>query len=319
MEDLMTRVDHISEFINAMKSRRNLSSRTLKAYELDLRSFNRCLAKKDIIAADTADVQAVVDQWNNLGLCAASIKRKLATLKVFFSFLQSEEIIERVPMWKSKGRFRIPKKLPRVLSKREIIMILSVAHNRVSAARHKSSIKLYTAYRNLLVIELLFSLGLRIDELAKLDMGDIDPVSGIVIVHGKGRKERLLYISSNDVMQIIGEYLSIRDNIASESSALLVNRTGGRLGTGSIGRIFSSLCSESGVRHHYTPHCLRHTMATMLIENGADVKSVQEILGHSSISTTEIYLHISQKRKKEVLGRFNERNNIHVSGTHPFP
>ncbi len=311
--------DHISEFIDAMKSRRNLSFRTLKAYESDLRAFERFLVNKHLRAVGTADIQALVSHLEAQGLCAASIKRKLATIKVFFGFLQTEGILERAPLWKSSGRFRIPKQLPRVLPRREVVMILSAAHARATAAQRESPTRLYTAVRNLLIIELLFSLGLRIDELTRLDVEDIDPLNGSVVVYGKGRKERLLYLSSNEVRRLISEYLPLRNNIAIEPHAFLVNRVGKRLGNGSIGRIFASLCSEVGVHRRYTPHCLRHTMATMLIENGADVRSVQEILGHSSISTTEIYLHVSQKRKKEVLGRFNERNNIHLLGINPSP
>lgn len=308
----MGKVDHISEFVDAMRTRRNLSFRTLKAYESDLRGFERFLGENQVVSVRTADIQALVTHLEGQGLCATSIRRKLATVKVFFGFLRAEGIIEQAPLWKTSARYRIPKQLPRVIPRREVIRILSAAHARVSAAERETPMPLYAAVRNLLIIELLFSLGLRIDELTRLDIEDIDPHNGSVVVYGKGRRERLLYLSSNEVRKLIIEYLPLRDNVAAEPHALLLNRAGMRLGNSSVGRVFASLCSEVGVHRHYTPHCLRHTMATMLIENGADVRSVQEILGHSNISTTEIYLHVSRKRKEEVLGRFNARNSMHL-------
>ena len=306
----MDTVDHVSAFIHAMKTRRNLSSRTLKAYESDLRGFERFLDGIAMQDVGTGDIQRLVTHLESGGLCASSIRRKLASVKVFFGYLQTEGIIQRAPMWTTRERYRIPKQLPKVISRQEVVKILSVAHSRFANSQQGSESARFGAMRNMLAVELLFSLGLRIDELTGLNVDDVDPVSGNVVVHGKGRKERLLYLSSTEVRKLIERYLPYRAAVAIDAQALFVNRAGRRLGNGSVGRVFASLCDEAGIQRHYTPHCLRHTMATMLIENGADVRSVQEILGHSSISTTEIYIHVSRKRKRDVLGRFNERNNM---------
>jgi len=308
----MDNSDHIAMFIHAMKTRRNLSPRTLKAYELDLRAYERSLAGTTVLGAQADDIQEYISHLEDNDLQATSIRRKLAAIKVFYGFLAREGLLEQVPLWKTTGRYRVPRQLPRVIARREVIQILSTAHTRVTAARNLGAGRLFAAVRNLLAVELLFSLGLRIDELTKLDLEDIDRRNGSVLVHGKGRKERLLYLSSSEVLHLLNEYVRLRALITTELRPLFVNRHGGRLGNGSVGRVFASLCHEAGIEHHYTPHCLRHTMATMLIENGADVRSTQEILGHSSISTTEIYIHVSRKRKREVLQRFNERNNMRL-------
>ena len=311
----MDNSDHISKFIHAMKTRRNLSPRTLKAYELDLRAYERSLADTDVLKAEAGDIQTYISRLEDQNLQSSSIRRKLATIKVFYGFLSREGLIGQAPMWKTTGRYRVSRQLPRVISRREVVRILSVAHARAAAERNRGDKSLFAAVRNLLAIELLFSLGLRIDELTRLDVEDIDIHGGTVLVHGKGRKERLLYLSSREVVQLLSEYFRLRSCLVADPCPLLVNRHGDRLGNGSVGRIFSSLCGQAGIEHHYTPHCLRHTMATMLIENGADIRSTQEILGHSSISTTEIYIHVSRKRKREVLQRFNARNTMRLLST----
>lgn len=306
----MNEPDLIVLFLDAMRTRKNLSRRTLKAYDSDLRAFRCFLGSKQLRTAGTPDLQAFVSYLENEGLCASSIKRKLAALKVFYRFLHQEKLVAQVPTWNTSERYRIPKQLPRVIPRREVIRILAAAHLRASIVTDRTPTKVYSSIRDVLIVEMLFSLGLRIDELTSLDVDDVDVHGGSVVVHGKGRKERLLYLSSSEVRELISRYLPLRNAIALTRDALFLNRLGTRLGNSSVGRIFTTLCSEAGVERHYTPHCMRHTMATMLIENGADVRSVQEILGHSSISTTEIYLHVSQKRKEQVLGRFNERNNM---------
>lgn len=315
----MTPTNYIQDFLGAMKTRRNLSLRTLKAYQLDLIAFRLFFSKKSLLKIDSSDIQTFINHLDEKKLSSATIKRKLATIKVFYSFLYAEEIIDEIPIWKSTGRYRTVKQIPRALSKHEIIQLLTTAHRLVYKTSNQNQLQRYASFRNLLVVELLFALGLRIDELTRLNVNDIDLDSGSLVVYGKGRKERLLYLSSQEVRDLICEYFPLRNKVAEDTRAFFVNRFGQRLGNSSVGRIFSNLSEKAGLQRHYTPHCLRHTMATMLIENGADVRSVQEILGHSSISTTEIYLHVSQKRKEQVLGRFNERNNLTLLSTPPSP
>jgi integrase/recombinase XerD len=302
--------DLINGFINAMKTDRNLSPRTLKAYELDLRGFSNFYNNGDLILVSSKNVQDFVLNSESRRLSSTSIRRKLITLKVFYKYLYKKGIIDKYPLENTGYRFKTPQLLPRVIPKNDIFNILIEARNSVANFRKNNPRQLYYLLRNLIIVELLFSLGLRIDELTGINIEDFDLNSGTLFVKGKGRKERFLYLSSVEIKDLIRDYLPFRDLIAGESGPLILNKSGKRLSNGSVGRIFMKLCRNAGISRHYTPHCLRHSMATLLIENGADVRSVQEILGHSSICTTEIYLHVSQKRKAEVLGKFNERNNI---------
>lgn len=304
--------DYVSIFIDAMKTRRNLSPRTLRAYESDLRAFALFLGARQVITLAANDIQSYVSALESAGLSATTIRRKLATLRVFFKFLYDEKLCKATPIWRNTERYRIPKHLPKVIAREDMIRLLTVAHSQVETCAGKSIRRQYRALRDLLIIELLFSLGLRIDELTHLNLDDINLSDSSVVVHGKGRKDRLLYLSSPEVRSLVQRYVTLRSEVAVDSQSFLLNRLGTRLGNSSVSRIFDALLKRAGISRHFTPHCLRHTMATMLIENGADVRSVQEILGHSSISTTEIYLHVSQRRKQEVLGRFNERNNLRL-------
>lgn len=306
----MSRSDEVKNFISAMQARRNLSPRTLKAYQSDLQQFRSALGRKAVIQAETLDIQNYVSHLRLKGLSEASVRRKLAALKRLYRFLKTEGSLQASPVECFREPYRIPMRLPRVIPREDIRALFKTAYLRLRRAGNGTLHRRYQAIRDVVIIELLFSLGLRIDELTRLDVGDVDYRTGSVLVFGKGRKERLLVVSCEEVMQLLRDYSCLRATFGHGLTPLLLNRNGARLGNGAVGRIFGSLCSQAQLAQHYTPHCLRHSMATMLIENGADVRSVQEILGHSSISTTEIYLHISFKRKEAVLSRFGERNTM---------
>ena len=302
----------IIRFLESLQSDKNLSKRTIKAYTCDLKHFSRFFVDQDIIAISSENLREYLQALHGKNLKATSIKRKLATLKVLFQFLENENIIKKSPTTKLKGKFRIPKRLPRSLTQQEIQKLLLVASKEATTYQMSKNLKKYQKLRNKLIIELLFTTGMRIDELTKLDIIDIDTINRTVIINGKGNKERLLYIANSEVLQLIDQYTKCRNQLNSNSSALLLNNRLERLSVHSIGVIFNNLIKKCNFEKHFTPHCLRHTMATMLVENGADVRSVQEILGHSNISTTEIYVSVSKKRKKEVMERFNGRNSFNI-------
>lgn len=305
--------EHISAFLSSSKTDKNLSKRTIKAYCCDLKLFNDYIISKSFSSIETDQIREYLNTLQNNGLKANSIKRKLATLKVFFSFLIDEGILLNSPIDKIRGKFKTPKRLPRTLSKEEVQKLLKQANIISNSSKINTDFKRYQLIRNRLIIELLFSTGMRIDEISKLNISDIDISENTIIIYGKGCKERIVYISSNEVMVLIKYYLSIRVQLSSVSKSLLLNNRSKRLSVHSVSNIFGQIVKECKFQKHFTPHCLRHTMATMLIENGADVRSVQEILGHSSISTTEIYISVNKKRKKEVMDKFNGRNNLVIS------
>jgi len=300
-------------FLNACRTDRNLGDRTIKAYKGDLENFKSFLGERSMIKIKVDCIREYLTELKTRGLAGTSMKRKLATLKSFFSFLESEGLIEVSPTDKLKGRFRVARQLPKVMSPGEVSRILSVAKEQTKKEGGRPKSSYGTGLRNWLMMEILFSTGIRIDELVKLNVNDFDLERHSILIRGKGRKERLLFILNQEVLDLLIEYLSRRSSLAANTQALLLNKSLERLSVHSVGYIFSKLRDSAGLPKHFTPHCLRHTMATMLIENGADLRSVQEILGHSQVSTTERYVHVSKDRRQHVLREYNARDRLGIS------
>lgn len=303
----------MEKFLHISKIEKNLSKRTLKAYKCDLRAFLGFFKSKPITTIGIEDLRGYLTQLGKENLKDSTIRRKLATIKVFFTFLEDEELIQTSPTNKLKKKFKVSKRLPRVLSVKDVKNLLKATHILAKKASNGSilSMKRLKRLRDRAMLEILFATGIRIDELIRLSIHDVDLNRKTLIIFGKGRKERLLYVSCDEVLFSIAEYLNYRAKLNLRTNAFFVNKFGTRLSVHSLRNIFNEYCQIANISCKFTPHCLRHTMATMLIENGADVRSVQEILGHSRISTTEIYLTISKRRKQEVLSRFNQRNYFH--------
>ena len=312
----------IEEFVNTISAERNLSEKTLKAYLGDLTAFGRFFQEKNITEIDINDLRQYIRALEANHYKDTTIKRKIASIKVFFSFLEQEGIISNSPTRKIRKRYITAKHLPKVMSEDEVERLLKAVFQEVrklSEFNHQptelisSNDKLVRTHRDMVILEILFSTGIRIGELVNLDVEDVNLYNKAVLIFGKGRKERIVYISSDDVIKAVKEYLILRKNIKSNSRALFLNKNGERLSIYSIEYVFQKYCKKAKIKSHYTPHCLRHTMATMLLNNGADIRAVQEILGHSCITTTQIYTEVSLKHKKKVLKRFNQRNRMKIS------
>jgi len=308
----MDNLELIEKFLLASRLEKNLSHRTLKAYRCDLSDLTQHFISQSFQSVTIDDLRTYLTHLESKGLSGKTIKRKLATIKVFYLFLEDEGLIELSPARKLKKKYRIPRRLPRVMSTDEIERLLRAVYLESKNTSGNSKFHNFKRIRDRVIIELLYVAGLRIDELVKIDIEDINLGARTLYIFGKGRKERLLYISSDEVIILIKDYLTIRNSIPTETSALILNKFGKRLSVYSIGNIFKEYFKLASISRNFTPHCLRHTMATMLMENGADVRSVQEILGHSSISTTEIYLAVTKQRKEAVLNKFNHRNSLHI-------
>lgn len=302
----------VEQFLRVGLIEKNLSKKTLKAYKYDLEDQMRFFGSIPFNAISIQNLRQYLEFLNKKNLKGSTIKRKIATIKVFFSFLEDEELINNSPAIKLKYKFRIANRVPRVMSKDEVKRLLESTHKSVSNNSNAPSCdnKLIKCIRDRAMLEILFATGIRTDELVKLNINDVDLNRRTLLIHGKGGKERILHITSIEVALTISEYLRRRQKILTNDNALFLNKYKNRIGVYSIRNIFIEYCKKAKIAHKYTPHCLRHTMATFLIENGADLRSVQEILGHSSIKTTEIYLQVSNRRKVEVMTKYNQRNKF---------
>ena len=284
-----------------MQATKNLSNKTLKAYSIDLIQFFKF--EQNIL---TPDICAFISYLSNqLRLKDTSIRRKIITLKNFYNYLIDNEIIETSPFKKLKFRFKQERKLPRTLTVIEISKILKCFEIETSTF---SPFALKEYIRNAALIDLLISTGIRIGEAAAITLNDIIISEHTILIHGKGRKQRLIYISSPITWNRLKSLIKERKN--SICSNLFVNRYGQPLSIHGIEDIYKKYIKKAQITTKSTPHYLRHTFATNLLANGADLRSVQEILGHASVATTQIYTEVTTARKKQVLKKFNYRNKL---------
>lgn len=294
-------MDYLSKFINYLQATKNLSIKTLKAYSSDLNQFFKY--EHNILAPN---ICAFISYLNiELKLKDTSVRRKIITLKNFYNYLIDNEIIDSSPFKKLKFRFKQERKLPKTLTVHEISKILKCFDIDISTL---SPFALKEYIRNAALIDLLVSTGIRIGEAATITLNDIIASEHTILIHGKGRKQRLIYISAPITWERIKALVKERKN--STCPFLFVNRYGQPLSIHGIEDIYKKYIKNAQITTKSTPHYLRHTFATNLLANGADLRSVQEILGHASVATTQIYTEVTTARKKQVLKKFNYRNKI---------
>ncbi len=294
---------YAEECLSIMKYTKNISEYSSLAYSSDLKDFIKFCAgeiDKDIL------VKYVSHLSQERCLRDTTISRKLITLKMFFEYLYDRKIIGENYYQNCHFKFRKERKLPKTLTKSEISELLKTAIVERNSA--KSSSEIFRTSRNLALIDVLISTGIRIGEASAISLEDIIESEKILLIHGKGRKQRLIYISCTETWDNLNNWLNIRKTMNISTEKLFVNRTGSPLGIHGIEYIYKVIREHANINPLSTPHYLRHTFATNLLLNGADLRSVQELLGHSSVAITEIYTEITTKRKMEILDKYNMRN-----------
>ncbi|HEU4339684.1 MAG TPA: tyrosine recombinase XerC [Planctomycetota bacterium] len=287
------------DFLRHLRGARNLSKHTLRAYGGDLRRFAQFLGGEEPIAAGRINVSVLRRYLASLAAtnrAKASTARSLACLRTFFSFLERRGVVRSNPASDLRGP-RKERRLPGVLDERDIEKLLEAAGGRGFAAR-----------RNRALLETIYAGGLRVSEAVGLDVADATLDTGLVrIREGKGSKERLAPIG-RPAARAIEAWLDERRRLArNDGGALFVNAGGGRLDVRSARRIVVAAAKSAGLAGRVTPHTLRHSFATHLLDRGCDLRSVQELLGHENVTTTQIYTHVSVGRLKQVYERAHPR------------
>ena len=299
-------MNYINQLITQLKITKNLQEQTLKAYSSDITNFFNYINKETIEQIDILNyINYLFDEKK---LKDRSIKRKIISLKIYFNFLEDNSLINTNPFTKLKFKFKQEKKLPKTLQKNEVKKLLETVYDELNSSI--TPYKKFETIRNISLLEILISTGIRIQEASLITLNDISLQEKTIIIHGKGRKERQLFILNKYVLSSLKNWLTIRKTSSPKCNNIFINKYGNPLSIHSIENIFRKYKTLSNINIKATPHYLRHTFATNLLTNGADLRSVQEILGHSSISTTQIYLEISSNRKKQVLQKYNYRNNL---------
>ncbi len=295
-----------NKYLSIIKSTKNLSDNTIIAYDSDLRDFCSFLNKRQIYD------DIVLDYTNHLNnerhLQISTITRKLIVLKSFFRFLHSNGYIEYDYFQNYSFKLKKERKLPKTLSADESSKLIKHLTERVQ--EKTSSFSIWKAYRDLALIDLLISSGIRIQEASDISLKDINYSEKTVLIHGKGKKQRLIYISCKDTWNNLLCWIELRKGRKCNTDKVFVNRFGEQISIHGIEYIYNTVKQQCGINIKSTPHYLRHTFATYLLANGADLRSVQEILGHSSVTTTEIYTEVTISHKKQILTDYNFRNNL---------
>lgn len=295
------------EFLTLLSIERNLSPKTIKAYQSDLHCFFNWCEEQKIRKLNSDTVLIYFEYlYSRAELKPRTIQRKYITLHQFFNFLNTEGYTYERFLRFSTRRFHSAHSLPKTLSLTEIQTLISCIDQKHEA--NSSPFQHALCIRDNAMIELLFCAGLRIGELNALNLEDYNSTEHTLIIRGKGNKERLLYISSDEVIKKLLLWIDTRKFFHYNSSALFLNRYGERLSIYGIERVFKKYRDQSHINPHATPHYLRHSFATQLLNNGASIRDVQELLGHASIVTTQIYTEVSVNRKKLVLTQYNGRN-----------
>ena len=279
----------LESFIKHLSDERNYSEHTVKAYRGDLENFRDFLLKeeKEIEDADIATINAYVSTLYGKN-SPSSVERKVSAIRSFFSYLVRKGLATQNPA----KLVRTPKKekhLPVFLSVDEVFNLVDV----------KDSEKNPLRVRDRAILELLYSSGLRVSELAGATLADLSMGEAIMRVRGKGNKERIVPVGSK-ALSALGEYLDIRGTLKPASDRIFLNSRGGGITTRSLARIIKKYGLVSGISKNVSPHVLRHSFATHLLAGGADLRAIQEMLGHASLSTTQRYTHLSVERIMEV-------------------
>ena len=295
---------HIDEFLNYCRYHKKLSDKTIRAYKIDLSQYG--------VFSNELSKQALWDyiEYLNKKYKPRTAKRKLATLKAFIHFLLLQDLIDFNPFDKLETTIKEPLLLPKTIPLGVIAKLISFSYQQIVFA--KSDYQIRSAVRNTAILELLFATGARVAEICTLRSDNVDLLGNSVKFYGKGSKERIIPIENFAVLSILRKYHSLFEKEILDSGYFFVNKLGRRMTEQSVRNMINFYCKQCGVDMHITPHMFRHSFATLLLEEDVDIRYIQRMLGHSSITTTQIYTHVTSAKQKEILKIKHPRNKLNI-------
>jgi integrase/recombinase XerC len=293
--------EHLNKFITYLIAEKNASPYTIKNYRHEIGEFLDFLKEQGIDSWEGVDrhvLRRYLAWLQAQGYVKASITRRISELRSFCRYLVREGILDRNPI-RAISSPKIPKRLPDYLDLYEVEALLAAPDATDTQGQ-----------RDRAIMEVLYASGLRVSELVSLNLRNVDLQQGELRVWGKGAKERVALLGQpacRALRQYIREGRPQLIKAGKETNALFLNRLGSRLSTRSVNNILDRYARLAGLERRVTPHVMRHTFATHLLDGGADLRTVQELLGHADLSTTQIYTHVSQARAKEVYRKAHPR------------
>ncbi len=282
---------HIEKFLRYLEIERNASTHTIKNYKTDLHEFGIFLKDAPVESVDYLTIRRFLAHLKERNLASRSTARKLSSLRSFFRFLVKDGYLKVNPT-DAVASPKQEKTLPKFLSETDVVSLIE--------APDEATVR---GLRDRAMLETLYSTGMRISELVGLREDDVDFIGGTVKVYGKGKKERLLPIGDR-ALKAIRNYLQKRNAV---SRAIFLNKNKKTLGARGFRKILDKYVRQASLKEHISPHTLRHSFATHLLNRGADLRSVQELLGHANLSTTQIYTHLTTEKLKSVYEKAHPR------------
>lgn len=295
----------MQRFLNHCKIRKALNDKTIKAYKIDLRQFAQFTDNKFSKDVICQYIDMLHEKYK-----PKTIKRKIASVKAFTHYLIIEEVIEINPFNKIDISFKEPTMLPKTIPLNVINSILAHAYDSLSQVKTEYQKRCTT--RDIAVLEILFATGARVSEICNLIPSSVDLTNHTIKIFGKGSKERMIQIENPDVLKALQEYYILFQEDIKSSGFFFVNKLHTRLTEQSVREIICKYTAMTEYDIHVTPHMFRHSFATLLLEEDVDIRYIQKLLGHSSITTTQIYTYVAMSKQKEILSVKHPRNKIKV-------
>lgn len=294
----------VKKYLEYCEFRKELNGNTLKAYRIDLKQFF------EYTMEDFPGKEQIEDYITELHkkFRQKTVKRKIASVKAYYNYLEERELIQDNPFRKIKVKFKEAMILPRIIPQEEIEQLLNYVY-----AQENNGKKTFKHWlRDIAVIETLFATGARVYEISNIRADSVNLNTGRIRIMGKGSRERYIQIASADILDILKKYYAQNYEKIKKSGFFFINSRGGRYTEQSIRLMLKKYTKLAGIERNITPHMFRHSFATYLVEEGVDISCVQQILGHGSIETTQIYIHVAAKKQAEILREMHPRNHMNI-------
>ena len=292
-------MDNINDFVNYVFIEKKLSKNTKDAYFHDLVEFYSFVESKHVADISSDDIRDFINYLYDNNESQRTISRKLVSIRTFFDYLVKTKVIKENPCEKIESP-KLPKTLPKTLTVNEVTKLLEYEP------------KTPLEYRNKMMIELMYATGLRVSELVNLNVCDINLEEGFVRCYGKGKKERIVPLADITVSMLKDYINTYRNSLLKGylTDKLFISSYGKGITRQGFFKILKQIGASQGIKKEFSPHTLRHSFATHLLENGADIRSIGELLGHENIKTTQIYTHLSNPKIKRDYEEYNSRDKI---------
>lgn len=301
----MSAKKHLGYYLEYCQYRKELDAKTLKAYRIDLRQFFDACPDGE---PEKEEIEQFITELHKK-YKQKTVKRKIASIRAYYNFLEEEEFIENNPLRRIKVKFKENIVLPRIIPREEIERLLNCMYE---CPKELSESEKRYRQRDLAVVEVLFATGVRVYELSNIKADCINLNSGLIQIMGKGGKERYIQIGEPAVLNLLRKYYEENKEAIHLSGYFFVNRRKHRFTEQSVRIMLKKYAKQAGITRNITPHMFRHSFATYLIEEDVDISCLQRILGHSSIKTTQIYIHVAAKKQADILKTRHPRNKMKI-------